>query len=335
MTERDNLAVQEWPLPTGKPGREVWYGFVTDGDRPLALWYRYTVLSTVDGHQEGRCWVGVTDGGGDLTTFGTVAVPVDSVLVEHAPFALVLGESCDLSDRRVRAEVETPEGTVRWDLTHEPDPLTFTPLRSRVVTGLAGRLLGTGNHWSVNQSVPVSGTLEVGDERVEFADAPGHQGHTVGSETPDRWRWVHCNGFDDPDLTIEALDLGGRVSICLRTGDERHLLNRLVHVVGPWANETVAAGPGTWTFTGCGDGAELRCRVDADEDHYQRVAYLCPDGSKRYNAHCSLSQVELSFRTEHSDGWSDWRTAESDTGRAEWVDTDPPVDGEYGPVWVD
>ncbi|MFB6180110.1 MAG: hypothetical protein ABEI77_10355 [Halorientalis sp.] len=332
MDHSKNVPVFDWPLDPGSPGREVWYGFATAQDRPLALWYRYTLVSTMGDHQEARCWVAVSDGAGRLSTFGTHAVPLGQVTIQHTPFEIAVGTAGTIRDGRVTGRVETGPGTVSWDLQHDPDAVTFTPLRSPVLTDLASRVLGTGHHWSVNQSVRVSGTITVGDERIEVSNGTGHQGHTVGRSTPDRWHWVHCNGFGDDHLAVEALDLDGTLSVCLRTAERTHQLNRVSHLAGPFSNRTVDSSPGTWTFLGRGDGAQVRCRVAADSAHWQRAAYRCPDDSRRYNAHCSLSYVELEYRTNDADGWSDWQQATSDTGRAEWVDSEPPIDGQYLPA---
>ena len=50
----DNPPVLGWPLDPGERGREVWYGLVGSRDGSVAFWYRYTLLSTVDGRREGR-----------------------------------------------------------------------------------------------------------------------------------------------------------------------------------------------------------------------------------------------------------------------------------------
>lgn len=326
MTRSDNVAWFDWPLDPGQQGREVWYGLVTHRERPVALWIRYTLVATAGG-MEPRLWAAVTDGEcPDRSRFETVRTTPEGTTTAVEPFRLDFGDRGMLRDDAARGTV----ADIEWDLTYDPDSVTFTPLRSRRITDLAARVLGTGHHWSVNQSVRMSGRLRVGDRTVEFTDAPGHQGHTVGRSVPDEWRWVHCNGFAADGLVVEALDLGGKVSICLRRDGQTHRLNRVHHVVGPRGNRTTDAAPGRWSFEGRGDGAEVRVTVTADEDHWQRAAYPCPDGSRRYNAHCSLSRVELAYRIENG-GWSAWETATSDRGRAEWASTEPPVPGEYRP----
>lgn len=323
----DNRPRFDWPVPAGQPAREVWYGLVTHPSRPLALWVRYTLVSITAGHREARIWGALTDGAGDRSCFGTRSRRLDDLSLSAAPFELIIDGAGTLASDGATGSVETDAGRLTWDLEHEPDPVTFTPLRSRRLTTLASRLLGTGRHRSCNQSIRTAGTVTLDGERIRFEDAPAHQGHTVGRSSPDRWRWVHCNTFGG-DWAVEALAVSGRLSICLRTPDGVHRLNRLHHLVGPWANETVAAEPGRWRFRGAGDGARVECTVRAEPAHWQRVSYLCPDGSRRYNAHCSLSRVELRVNTSVTDGWAEMN---SDRGRAEWVAAEPPVAGTYRP----
>jgi hypothetical protein len=224
--------------------------------------------------------------------------------------------------------------TVEWELGYEPDAVTFTPLRSRRLTDLAVRVLGTGRHWSANESVRVDGRLDLGNESVAFEDAPGHQGHTVGTNAPTEWSWVQCNAFETPDVALEALSTGGSLSICFRHDGETHFLNRLHHVVGPRANATSRNEPGSWAFRGRGEGVSLEARVES-EGHWQRAAYFAPDDTRRYVAHCSLSRVAVRYRVREGGRRGEWgppRRADSDAGRAEWGSTERPVPGAYRPT---
>lgn len=218
---------------------------------------------------------------------------------------------------------------VSWQFAYEPDDApAFTPLRSERLMDALARL-GSGQHRSANQSVSMEGTLRVGDRRVDFEGAPGHQGHTVSTDPPDRVTWLHCNAFEDV-VTLEALNVEGTVAICLRRDGTVHHLNRLRDLVGPWGNRTTELEPGVWAFRGTGDDVTVEARVEADTDHWQRVAYRAPGDSYRYNAHCSLSTVEVSIEAD-----DDERTLTSDRGRAEWVTADKPVPGDYRPTWAD
>lgn len=331
---RANEAVYDWPVSVSGPAREVWYALVTHQVRPLALWIRYTLDSTTDGERTARLWAAVTDRDGAATVgVRTRTVDIESVTHERAPFRLRFDEETRLQTDAATGSMpaaSADEQAVAWDLSLVPDPAPFTPIRSEFLTRAAESLLGTGRHWSANQTTRVTGTVTVGEETVSFDDAPAHQGHTVGRDIATNWQWLHCNSFPDTDLILEALRTRGRTSICLRRGrtGERYRLNRLHHVVGPLANETTQVAPGTWRFRGRGDGIELHARVEADTDHWQRASYRAPDGSLRYVAHCSLSAVELSYRVAGSQGW---RTVESDRARAEWASEMPPVDGSYPP----
>ncbi|MFB6164781.1 MAG: tocopherol cyclase family protein [Haloarculaceae archaeon] len=331
-TDRDdNRPAFAWPPSSpGSPAREVWYGLVSHPHRPLALWFRYTLLSTTDGHRECRVWGALTDAeSGARSCFGTRGRSLEELALSTAPFRFDAGDAGRLTSGGARGTVDTPAGPLSWDLAWEPDAVSFTPLRSRRLTDLASRVLGTGKHWSRNQSIRLSGEVTLDGEPIEFADAPGHQGHTVGRSAPARWRWLHANDFPTDGLAVEALALDGTLSICLRTTEGVHRLNRLHHVVGPWANETVGATPGRWTIRGSGDGVAVEVSVTADADHWQLARYRCPDGSDRFNAHCSRSTVELRYKPQ---GESTWHEAVTNAGRAEWVDGEPPVEGTYRPT---
>jgi hypothetical protein len=322
----------DWHVARGDPAREVWYGLVTARERPVVLWFRYTLLSTTGGHREARLWGAVTSTDPRVSDhFGTTVAEPGSVSVESAPFAFAFSGEDRLTTTGAIGSVQAADASIQWNLSYEPSADQFTPLRSRRLTDLAVRLLGTGRHWSANQSIRVDGSVTVGDETLTLTDAPGHQGHTVGTSAPDGWQWVHCNAFPESDLSIEALRTRGRTSIFVREGEEAYRLNRLRHVVGPFANSCRRASAGSLQFTGSGDGIQLDASVSVDPAHWQLAAYRAPDDSTRYVAHCSLSTIELRYRTRANRGWSDWQTVESDRARAEWADTEPPVDGTYRP----
>ncbi len=324
-----NGPVHDWPLAAGAPGREVWYSLVSAPDGSVALWYRYTLLSTADGYREGRLWAALTDRESPgASTFVSESVDLSSTRVTGDPFELTVG------DGRLRSDTATGSvGGVAWDLEYEPDVYAFTPLRSRNLTDLLYRVAGTGKHWSRNQSVAMTGEVSVGDRTIHLDDAPGHQGHTVTQVTPpDDWTWVQCNDFAENDSAVlEALRLDDTLSVCLRIDGDVYPLNRLhhVHPLSPLANSVEHDEVGTWQFGAAGEGVELRATVEADPDCWQHVTYRVPDDTLRYNAHCSLASLTVTYSR---DGGGT-RTLTSDTARVEWVGTEPPRDGEYRPDW--
>lgn len=318
----------DWPLAEGTPGREIWYTLVAHPDRDLAFWYRFTLLSTASGHREGRLWAALTDRERpDRSCFTTRTLPPSAIESGVDPFVLVLGDA-QQTDRgahgHIPADGDDPE--VSWQFGYSPDEEVFTPLWSPRLTHLLARVANTGKHWSANQSIRMTGTVRVDGQPIDFTDAPGHQGHTLSSSPPERVTWVNCNAFEDDDVVLEALNVGGTLSICLRRDGDTHHLNRLRDVA--WRNRTTDLEPGTWSFTGQGQGVDLEATVEADRDHWQRVAYRAPDDSLRYNAHSTLSSVELSFETA-----DDVRTVVSNRGRAEWIEAEPPIPGDYRPTW--
>lgn len=324
----------DWPLPEGRPGREIWYTLVAHPERDLAVWYRYTLLSTVSGHREGRIWAAITDRDRpERSLFSTREVDPAAVEVRADPFRLEV-EDGEQTDRGAHGRIDaadadgTPGADIAWGFEYDPDEPVFTPVRNRRFMDALARVADGGRHWSANQSIRVDGAVTVDGEEIAFADAPGHQGHTLSSHPPARVAWVHCNAFPDRSVTLEALNVGGTVSICLRRAGRVHHLNRLRDLLGPWGNATSEIAPGVWAFRGVGEGVTVEARVEADTDHWQRVAYRAPDDTLRYNAHCSLSRLELTV--EAGDGTHSFA---SDRARAEWVTAEKGVPGEYRPRW--
>jgi len=313
----------DWPLDEGERGREVWYSLVTHQSKNVAFWYRYTLLSTDKGHQEARTWAGLTDSDRDEGFFTTRSFDLSEVTLKD-PFRLGFAGN-ELGYEMAKGSLETV-ADVSWEFEYEPDGVVFTPLRSEKLTDFAEKFLGSGRHWGANESVYMDGVLEVDGERYEFENAPGHQGHTVGASAPDGWSWINCNTFGEEGAVLEVLNVEGKTSVCFRRGGEVHMLNRLKHVVGPKANETVENEPGNWTLRAKGEGVKIEATVTVDDSsEWRKAAYLTPDDTSRFVAHSSLTPIEVKYRLKEEGGWSGEHKIESDSARAEWSDTSPPV----------
>lgn len=329
MSLDPNNAVHDWPLASGSPGREVWYSLVSPSDASVAFWYRYTLLSTTGGHREGRLWAALTDREDPTTsTFVSRSVDLSETDITADPFDL------RVDDARLSSDSATGQvADLSWDLAYDPDSYAFTPLRSERLTDLLYRVAGTGKHWSRNESVAMSGEVRVGNRTVQLEGAPGHQGHTVTQvRPPENWTWVQCNDFaEDDSAVLEALRLDDKLSVCLRVDGEVYPLNRLrhVHPHSPTSNRLEHDVVGAWRFSGAGEGVELRATVEADRDCWQHVTYRAPDDTLRYNAHCSLAELTVTYS---SDG-DEVQTLTSNAAHAEWVGTEPPRQGEYSPDW--
>lgn len=328
MTARTgNEPFFEWPEPDS-PAREVWYSLVTHPERPIAVWYRYTLVSTPD-DAEARLWAALSDGERGEYTFTSQRVALNAVELTDDPFSLALPAGRLADDQAVGnieghpAEAPTDERQsppTRWELSYEPDSYTFTPLEDETRMLEIAEQFGSGVHWGANQSVRMDGEVAVGDREITFESAPGHQGHTAGASAPDEWTWVHCNDFADADVSVEVLSMDTLTPALLRRDDEIHALNGDLEVFN--AVETSHNEPGLWELAAEEASPAWSARVVAAPDHWQLVSYLTPDSSLRYNAHCSLADITLEI---------DGETLHSSRARVEWVRTEPPVPGSYPP----
>lgn len=306
--DSDNDPYFSWPLDGGERAREVWYSLVSHPDLPVGFWYRYTLLSTDSGHQEARVWAALSRRGSDADGgLVTHSFPLESADASADPFSLSV-EDNELTSRSAKGSVEG----IEWDLSYEPDERTFVPLEG---DGMGGE---TGDHWSANQSVEMTGTVQVDGEEYDFDDAPGHQGHTVGTAAPPSWSWTHANSFGD-DTVVEALEFAGMATICLRHDGEMYALNTMDQILE--GNRSVENEPGRWVFEGESDEIDLRVEIGVDDPEiWKKAAYLTPDDTVRYVAHASLAEIKVEYETEDKEG-----TLETDSGRAEWAGKEPPV----------
>lgn len=339
MELEPNTAGLDWPLAPGERGREVWYLLVTTRDGTVAFWYHLEVVSTGNTNL-GRSWVAIAGRDGD-SVFAARPVDVGDIDARARPFALQTGEE-RLTSASTAGRIDD-RTTVDWELEYEPDTYAFTPLRSQSLTNLLANTVGTGKHWSRNQSVQMTGTVTLEaaadafssyDGTISFEDAPGHQGHTVSSQSAPELTWLHCNDFETEtvradDITVEALQYGRLLSVCLRVDGEVYAFNRVQHVlpVSPRSNTVEHNELGEWRFRTRGGPIGLRATVDAD-DHWHHTAQFMPDGDRRYDVHCPFANLELSYSVEGDIG-----AVTSDRARVEWVRPEPPMHGDYRPDW--
>ncbi len=321
-----------WPLASGTPGIEVWYALAGPADGSFAFWFRYTLLSTQSGHQEARLWAAATLRDAPERSFlVTRRFPLATAKLSDAPFRLTIKEGGALWNEGASGRVGSPEGLVEWSFEWVPDEVVWTPVGSPAVTAVASRLFGTSRHRSVQESIRVTGTLSLGERQIRWDGVPGHQGHTSGRRLVGRWAWLQCNAFPDPTVSVEVLSVANLCSLCLRAGGRTWHLNRMPHLVGPRAN-TAEQSLGHFVARGRDRDVELEVAAHVDDPAcWQRAVYLSPDDTKRFNAHCSLTRVDLRWRVREGRGFGPWQEASSSAGRAEWVASEPLLEGRYFP----
>lgn len=344
MGSDPNAPVYEWPLDCGSPGREVWYALVTSRDGTVAFWYHIELLSTNRGWQGGQSWVTMTRRNEHANSqFISQPIDIDELDSDSSPFRLKTATQ-ELRSDGITGTVPPTDGrgspetsaSASWDLDWASDSYTFTPLRSKRLTDLGARLFESGKHWSCNQSVRMTGQVTVGDETITFKNAPGHQGHTMSAVTPDKMSWVHCNDFDTSQSSVdqaslEALQYGNMLSLCLRFDGDVYVFNRLHHVLPftPLGNATVRNDVGEWSFRTGGRKPTVRVRVVTKNDNWQTATQCLPNEARRYTAHHPFAHVLVKYAGENQN-----LRLTSDSGRAEWIRTSPPVPGSYNPNWT-
>ncbi len=288
------------------PHYEVWYGKVDIPDE-RALWFRY---KTLDGAiQEASCWAVWFDGdemiGGkkrwwldDLDRPGPVAGREPSTEVgpplrfqgRHATFRV---DDAHLDDGNALGSA----GDITWDL-HWRDSGRRYGFVPPILETLG---LAQSTYESCFCDLRVGGRVRVGDEVVEFADAPGMVGHIQGSKIAGHsWAWSHCNNFDDDeDAVFEGLSaralIAGRGSplmtaLVLFVDGRRYAFHGPLQVFRTSSHFDRRI----WRFSA--DDGELRLTGEARAGQaLARVRYIDTDGSDVWCSNTKLGTLELHF----------------------------------------
>ncbi|MBN2358174.1 MAG: hypothetical protein JXR83_01890 [Deltaproteobacteria bacterium] len=296
----DNRPQRSWPAR--EPQYEQWYAIVNHPSEPFALWFRYTLLQRRDGSGEARLWAIATDPAHpELQVVATQRLDLGAVAFERERFGLALGDAGFLANGRATGQVPSPVGSIAWDLEFAPAQHTFRSIASPLLS----RLLSKSQHRSPNSAVAASGSVQLGDRRIELVDAAMTQGHTFGSVMQRRWTWGSCPRFDGaPGCSFEgvATSRGSRIlmSCELQLDGQRHAFNTLGDLVGhrlghPARGTRARFGLGEWTFAARSPALQVSGRFHAAPP-YRLVRYQDVDGSPLYNCHHSSGSLDLDVR---------------------------------------
>lgn len=332
MELEPNRPVYDWPLGRGQTGNEVWFVVCTSRDGDVSFWYHVEMVSTAN-REAGRAWAAVQDRARGTKLFTVTSIDPADLHLGTRPFALASADH-RLTSQSLTGHIDG-ETDISWSLEWEPDTYAYTPMRSRFLTNLLATVAGTGTYWSRNNSIDITGTLEIGDRTIDLEAAPGCQGHIVPPRSPKPITWLHCNHFETggasaSSVAIEALQLGPFCSAVLRVDDRTYEFNRLWHLlpVGPRSNTVTQNEVGTWRFRADDGTAAIRVSVETDSNFWHRATGYTRAGEPLYVAHSPFGRVTLEYVTE-----TDWTTVTSDTGRVEWYRDRPPVPGNFQPDW--
>ena len=150
----------------------------------------------------------------------------------------------------------------------------------------------------------VSGTVYLGDRKIEVSGARGGQAHLWGSKHASRWAWVHCNDFTADRGTAPVGSFVDGVSVFVprfgrELGPNTPFVGRVdgtdLHSTGPLA---VTRNPsefdlGGWRFEARSRDVRVKGDVSARPEDLVGVTYHDPDGELAYCYNTEVADMRL------------------------------------------
>jgi hypothetical protein len=301
----------EWD---GRPGHyEVYYLTFTDRATGIGFWIRYTMVAPLpETGEEATCslWLCAMDPADPARNVGVKSsLPVASLSARTNPFHLHVGDAW-LSDHGMAGAIEDGNTAYSWDLEWSPRLDAYShvhPLLRRLK--LAKTVL-----FLPHPDLEVSGTVHVGDRRIDVSGARGGQAHLWGSKHATRWAWVHCNDFSGDHGTSRPDAFVDGVSVFVprfgrELGPNTPFVGRVdatdLGSIGPLA---VARNPSEFELTGWrfgANGRDVRVRgtVSARREDLVGVTYHDPDGELAYCYNTEVADMRLEVFRRVSRSW--------------------------------
>jgi Tocopherol cyclase len=292
---------------------EAWYFTATHRRTGVGLWLRYTITSLIAGDPYCELWGFFFDPEGKRTFSGKARYGID--VLGSGPGrddgALVRIGHAWLTENHLEGAIDNDERTLSWSLDFAPSDRCFQHLPPQVRSRVERRI---STVCAPNLDVPVTGSVTLDGEILNFDGEPGHQGHRWGRRNSSTWAWTHCavfEGSDDavfegvaarsglgpipiPTMTFLYLSLNGED---IAFNDLRGALRAKSRYELP-----------TWAFTAHNDQYRIIGAARSSIDRIVQVRYTDPDGTLR---HCANTEIgDLAIEVYRRDG-ALWRHSTS------------------------
>jgi hypothetical protein len=300
---------------TGGPGHyEVYYLTLTDRATGVGVWIRYTLLAPQAASAPPSCalWFAAMDP--RPGAIGTLAhrktFPIDQLHSSKEPFEIRLAES-RLNDGAMTGGFDEFSWDLHWDPAPSPH-VAINPLLGRLGVAKTVFLLP-------HADILVSGSLGIGSERIELAEARGGQAHLWGSEHAESWAWARCSDLSTPDgQPVAGAFFDGVSALVSRFG---RTLGPNTPIVGSLQGRAFqSTSPRRmlgnhsrfdlegWDFEALDGSRKLVAHVKPTLGQMVGVTYHDPDGREAYcyNSETASVEVEILERAGR-----EWRLSET------------------------
>jgi hypothetical protein len=298
----------------GKPGHyEVYYLTFTDPASRVGFWIRDTMVAPLSGTgEEATCslWLCAMDPADPSRNVGAKSsLPVASLVAEKEPFRLGVGEAW-LSDHGMAGQIDKDGTPYAWELEWSPRLPAYGHVHPLLRTARIAKTILFLPH----PDVELSGTVSLGERRIEVSGAHGGQAHLWGSKHATRWAWVHCNDFTAWEGDARSDTFVDGVSVFVpRFGRE---LGPNTPVVGRFGGTDLMSinaravrsnlsefDLGGWRFEAKAKEIRVRGMVTARREDLVGVTYHDPDGELAYCYNTEIADMRLEVLTRSTRSW--------------------------------
>ena len=294
----------------GEPGHyEVYYLTFTDPASGIGFWIRYTMVAPLpETAEEATCslWFCAMDPGAPNRNVGVKSsLPVAALTADSDPFELRIGDA-RLSDGGMAGAVEVDGSRYAWELEWQPS----LPAYGHVHPLLRAARLAKTVLFLPHPDLELSGTVWLGERRVDVSRARGGQAHLWGSKHASRWAWAHCNDF----AGAPAGTFVDGVSVFVprfgrELGPNTPVVGRIdgadFESISPLAVRRSSSefDLTSWRFEANGRRLRVEATVTARFEDLVGVTYHDPDGDLAYCYNTEVADMSLEVFRRRSGGW--------------------------------
>ena len=302
---------RQWPADR-RGVYEVWYLTWNHAATGQGFWLRYISESPAVGKPRSELWFARFDPRDPGRTFG-VHRRMPPLVATESPFSLAIGESI-LRHDHARGALDGDGHAITWDLRWQPADHALRQLPDPMYGGAAGR--GETTVLSPNPRVPMSGSVVVDGERLDFNDAVMGQTHLWGTKHAYSWTWGRCAELAGaPGAVLEllgvrlkrgAITLPPLVLLALDLDGEHYRMNQFRHVVrnrATWRGSRV-------TFEAFGGGIKIAGELACAPARMVSAPYLDPDGTRVFCANTEIGDARIAISKRAGFGWREIRALE-------------------------
>jgi len=279
----------------------------------VGFWIRYTMVAPLpETGEEATCslWLCAMDPADPARNVGVKSsLPASGLHAHREPFRLEVGDAW-LSDEGMAGAIEQDGKRYAWELSWRP----HLPAYGHVHPLLRAAKLAKTVLFLPHPDLEVTGSVTLGERRIDVAEARGGQAHLWGSKHATRWAWVHCNDFvawdgdARPDTFVDGVsvfvprfgrELGPNTPVVGRFGGTD------IHSINPMAVRSNPSdfGPEGWRFEARGHGIRIKGAVTARREDLVGVTYHDPDGELAYCYNAEVADMRVDVLHKSSRSW--------------------------------